>query len=71
MIQERNITQTYWAEAMHTTIHIQNKARIIPNGDKTTYELWHRKPTSIKHFKVFRSKCYIKNNDENLGKVNS
>jgi hypothetical protein len=24
--------------------------------------------SSIKHFKVFKSKCYIKNNDENIGK---
>jgi hypothetical protein len=26
------------------------------------------KPTSIKHFKVFGSKCYINNNDKNIGK---
>ena len=26
------------------------------------------RPASIKHFKVFGSKCYIKNNNENLGK---
>ena len=32
------------------------------------YELWHGKPASIKHFRIFGSKCYIKNNDENLGK---
>jgi hypothetical protein len=30
--------------------------------------LWYGRPASIKHFKVFGSKCYIKNNDENLGK---
>jgi FtsZ-interacting cell division protein YlmF len=30
--------------------------------------LWYGRPTSIKHFKVFGSKCYINNNDENLGK---
>jgi FtsZ-interacting cell division protein YlmF len=28
--------------------------------------LWFGRPASIKHFKVFGSKCYIKNNDENL-----
>ena len=26
------------------------------------------RPASIKHFKVFGSKCYIKNNDEHIGK---
>jgi hypothetical protein len=34
----------------------------------TPYELWFGRPASIKHFRVFGSKCYIKNNDENLGK---
>jgi hypothetical protein len=36
--------------------------------DKMPYELWYGRPASIKHFKVFGSKYYIKNNDENLGK---
>jgi hypothetical protein len=30
--------------------------------------LWYGRPASIKHFKVFESKCYINNNNENLGK---
>ena len=41
------------------------------NSDKTPYELWHGKPASIKHFRVFGSKCFIKNNDENLGKFDA
>ena len=38
------------------------------HSDKTPYELWYGRPASIKHFKVFGSKCYIKNNNKNLGK---
>jgi hypothetical protein len=34
-------------------------------------ELWHGRPASIKHFKVFGSKCYIKRNEESLGKFDS
>jgi len=30
--------------------------------------LWFGRPASIKHFKVFGSKFYIKNNDDHLGK---
>ena len=52
-------------------MHILNKAHLRPNSDKNPYELWHGKPTSIKHFRVFRSTCYIKNNDENLGKFDA
>lgn len=50
MMQERNIPQTYWAEAIHTKVHIINKAHLRLNYDKTPYELWHSNPTSIKHF---------------------
>jgi hypothetical protein len=41
------------------------------NNDKTPYELWHGRPTSIKHFKNFGIKCYIKRNEDNLGKFDS
>jgi hypothetical protein len=68
MMNERNIAQTYWVEAIHTDVHILNKDHLIPQSDKTPYELWFGRPASIKHFKVFGSKCYIKNNDENIGK---
>jgi hypothetical protein len=68
MMNEKNIGQTYWVEAIHTTVHVLNKAHLRPQSDKTPYELWFGRPASIKHFRVFGSKCYIKNNDENLGK---
>jgi hypothetical protein len=68
MMNEKNIGQTYWVETIHTTVHVLNKAHLRPQSDKTPYELWYGRLVSIKHFKVFGSKCYIKNNDENLGK---
>ncbi len=68
MMKEKNISQTFWVEAIHIAIHILNKAHLRPNSDKTPYELWFGRPASIKHFKFFGSKCYIKNNDEHLGK---
>jgi hypothetical protein len=33
--------------------------------------LWFGRPTSVKHFKVFGRKCYLKRDDDNLGKVDS
>jgi hypothetical protein len=68
MMNEMNIPQTYWVEAIHTAVHILNKAHLRPHSDKTPYELWFGRPASIKHFKVFGITCYIKNNDENIGK---
>ena len=68
MMNEINISQTYWVEVIHIVVHIHNKYHLRPNSDKTPYELWFGRPTSIKNFKVFGSKCYIKINYEHLGK---
>jgi transposase InsO family protein len=56
MMNEKNIGQTYWVEAIHTAIHVLNKAHLRPQCDKTPYELWFGIPASIKHFRVFGSK---------------
>ena len=58
MMNEMNISHTCWVEAIHISVHILNKAHISPNNDKNPYELWFGRPTSIKNFKVFGSKCY-------------
>jgi hypothetical protein len=71
MMSERDISQTFWVQAIHTTVHILNKAHLRPNCDKTPYELCFGRPALIKHFKVFGSKFYIKNNDDHLGKFDS
>ena len=39
MMNERNIAQTYWEEAIHTIVHILNKSHLKPHNDKTPYEL--------------------------------
>jgi hypothetical protein len=71
MMSERDISQTFWVEVVHMDVHIINNAHIRSNNDKTPYELWIGRPASIKHFKVFGSKCYINNNDDHLGKFDS
>jgi hypothetical protein len=50
------------------TVHILNKVHLRMNSDKTPYELWFDRPASIKNFKVFGGKGYIKNNVDHLGK---
>ena len=38
---------------------------------KTAYEIWNGKKPRVKYFRVFRSKCYILNDRENLGKFDA
>jgi hypothetical protein len=56
---------------VYTAAHILNRAQLRVNHDKTTYELWFGRPTLVKHFIVFGRKCYIKRDDDNLGKFDS
>ena len=68
MMNEISISKEFWLDPFQTIVHVLNKAHLRPKSDKTPYELWYDRPTSIKRFKVFGSRCYIKNNDEHSGK---
>lgn len=68
MLIESKVADRFWKEVVHTMVHIQNKCLLRPHEDKTPYELWFRRKTIVRHFKIFNSKCYIKRIEENLGK---
>ena len=57
MLNEEKIPDGYWREVVYTTIYIQNRRQLRVNSDKTPYELWFGRPTSVKYFRVFGSKC--------------
>ena len=72
MLNEAKLPYGYWREAIYTIVFIQNKGQIRVNNDKTPYELWFGRPAeSLKYFRVFGSKCYIKRDGDNLGKFDS
>jgi hypothetical protein len=71
MIMDSKLTYIFWTQTVHTTIHIQNRVMLKNNTDKTPYELWKGRPTNVKHFRVFGSKCYIKRKDGRMEKFDS
>jgi hypothetical protein len=71
MLDESKVPKPFSGEAIQTSTNILNKVHIRVNNDKTPYELWHGRPISVKPFKIFGSKCYIKINEDNLGKFYS
>jgi transposase InsO family protein len=71
MLMDSKLTDLFWAHAMHTPIHIQNRLMLINNNDKTPYELWKGRPTNVKHFRVFGRKSYIKREDGRMGMFDS
>ena len=68
MLTESKMADKYWKEAIHTAVYIQNRCLIRPHEDKTPYELWFGRKATVKHFRVFGSKCYIKRLEQNPGK---
>ena len=68
MLNEAKLPDTFWREAFNTTIQILNRPQIRVKNNKTPYELWKCRPTTVKYFKVFTRKWYIKRNEDNLGK---
>jgi hypothetical protein len=71
MIMDSKLTDIFWTQAVHTTVHIQNILMLRNNTDKTPYELWKGRPANVKHFRVLGSKCYIKREDGRMGKFDS
>jgi hypothetical protein len=71
LLNEAKLLDAFWREPVSTTVYILNRAQIRVNNNKKPYDLWKGRPTTVKYFKVFRSKCYIKRNEYNLGKFDS
>jgi hypothetical protein len=71
MIMDSKLIDIFWTHPMYTIVHIQNRVILRNNTDKTPYELWKGRLENVKHFKVFGSKCYIKREDDRMGKFDS
>ena len=71
MLNEARLFDGYWREDVSTTVYILNRGQIMINNNKTPYDLWFGRAPSVKYFKVFESKCYIKMLDENIEKFDA
>nr|GEW90986.1 retrovirus-related Pol polyprotein from transposon TNT 1-94 [Tanacetum cinerariifolium] len=58
-----------WAEAIATACFTQNRSIIHKRFDKTPYVLINKRKPNIKFFHVFRCKCYLLNNYDDVGKL--
>ena len=56
MLNEAKLSDGYWREAVYIGFYVQNRGQLRVNSDKTPYELWFVRPTSVKYFRVFGSK---------------
>ena len=71
MLNEAKLPDVYWREEIYTIVYILNRGKLRFNNHKTPHQLWCGRPASVKYFRVFGSKCYIKGNEDDLGKLDS
>nr|GFA59048.1 retrovirus-related Pol polyprotein from transposon TNT 1-94 [Tanacetum cinerariifolium] len=64
-----NLPLFLWAEAIVTACFTQNRSIIHKRFDKTPYELINKRKPNIKFFRVFRCRCYLLNDYEDVGKL--
>ena len=71
MLNDSQLSDKFWGQAVHTSIHILDIGLLRNDSHKTPNELWTYKPTDVKHFRIFGSKCYIKRDDGKIRKFDS
>nr|GEZ79526.1 uncharacterized mitochondrial protein AtMg00810-like [Tanacetum cinerariifolium] len=69
MLTFANLPLFLWAEAIATASFTQNSSIIHKRFDKTPYELMNKRKPNIKFFRVFRCRCYLLNDYEDVGKL--
>jgi len=68
MLDGSRTPATFWGEAAFAVVTILNKTNVWVNSTQNPHELWYGKTPTVKYFKIFGSKCYIKRTNENPGK---
>ena len=60
MLNESKLSNILWPQAVHTAVHILNRILLRSNSNKTPYQIWKGILASVKQFRIFGNKCYIK-----------
>lgn len=59
LILSKNLAAKFWAEAVNTAVYVLNRSGKSTMTDKTPYELWHGKRSSINHMQIFGSDVFV------------
>nr|GEX00489.1 retrovirus-related Pol polyprotein from transposon TNT 1-94 [Tanacetum cinerariifolium] len=69
MLTFAHLPSFLWDEAIATACFTQNRSIINKCFDKTPYELINKRKPNIKFFRVFGCRCYLLNDNEDVGKL--
>ena len=71
MLNDSQLSDKFWGQVVHTSIHILNRGLLRNDTDKIPYELWIGRLANVKHCRIFGSKCFIKRDDGKIKKFDS
>jgi hypothetical protein len=71
MLVEKGPPNKFWAEAVYTSVYLQNRLSTKAVKDKTPIEVWSGLKPTAKHLKVFGSLCYIHVPDQKRSKLDN
>ena len=59
MMISSEASKDLWAEAAHTAVYILNRTGKSHDGNKTPYEVWHKKKPDLRYFRAFGTIAYV------------
>jgi len=71
MLTESGLPTNFWAEAIATACHTQNRSIYVKRHKKTAYEVLRGRKPNIGYFHVFGCPVYILNDSSQLGKFDA
>ena len=71
MLVDSGLPTSYWAEAIATACHTQNRSVYVKRHKKTAYEMLRNRKPNIGYFHVFGCPVYILNDSSQLGKFDA
>ena len=68
MLNESNVSEFLWAEAVSTACYIINRVYLRPLTSKIAYEIFNGRKPTVSYFHIFGCKCFVLKSGLNLGK---
>ncbi|GKD33100.1 putative ribonuclease H-like domain-containing protein [Tanacetum coccineum] len=68
MLADSKLPTTFWAEAVNIACYVQNRVIVIKPHNKTPYELFHGRTTTLNFMRLFGCHVTILNTKDHLGK---
>ncbi|GJS12179.1 retrovirus-related pol polyprotein from transposon TNT 1-94 [Tanacetum coccineum] len=68
MLADFKLPTTFWAETVNTACYVHNRVLVVKPHNKTPYELFHGRTTTLSFMRPFRCPVTILNTIDHLGK---